>query len=103
MDSRDLFINFTGKKVPWSSSPDRCRVFTDKMLEALKAMPRLYVGENVSAFDKVFTNEYGPEHVVVREMNNAPPELYYVNTEGYDYARFHMRLPDIFRSYLKIE
>lgn len=111
MDTRVLFDPWTSRKACSWEHVDEIpyKKLTLEMIDALKAKPRLYVGPDVGTFDDVFDDVQGfgcddVEFILVRKMDDdGRVETYYVNTEGYSYARYTLRLPVEMLSELKIE
>lgn len=69
--------------------------FTEERRDALLALPRVYVEDSVTPFSDIFLNENGNEHLLIVEAaEEEPPYVFYVNTEGYSYARYSLRVPD---------
>lgn len=109
MDTRVLFDHWTCRKAcSWEHVNEiPYKKLTGEMIDALKGKSRLYVGPDVDTFDDVFVQGSGCddiEFILVREMDDdGRVEAYYVNTEGYSYARYTLRLPVEMLSELKIE
>lgn len=103
-DSRRLFDHLTVRK-PYDWSEVKPKPLFAEQEEALKLLPRIHVGPTVGTFDEIFVNENGVEYILIRELDltKGRVEAYYVNTEGYDYARYVFRLPESTMDVLKIE
>ena len=97
LDTRALFESQTSRKACYwhhVRSPSR-HFFTEERLEALLSLPRVYVEDSVNPGSSIFVNENGIEHLLIVETDeDEPPYVFYVNTEGYDYARYALRVPD---------
>lgn len=102
MDYRRLFDQaVTRKACFWHLVYEpNLEFFTPEKIQALMSLPRITVGAHVDTFDDIFIREEGIEYLLVRELTEEDDgdgggreEMYYVNTEGYAYARYTLRLP----------
>ncbi len=104
MDCRSLFDRYTSRKpVNWAHASSMA--LSVKQMEALQTLPRMHIGPEVGTFDDIFNEPPAPglvreerelEYVVIRENEASELEYYYVNTEGYTYARYVARIPDCY-------
>lgn len=102
MDYRHLFDHRTSRKACYwhevhEPGPG---FFNSDRIEALRSLPRVYVEPHVGTFDDIFAREEGIEYLLIREFSEEDTdgegeweEMYYVNTEGYNYARYTLCLP----------
>lgn len=94
MDYRHLFNAHTVRKpIDWDEVPTLHRLSADQ-IEAVASLPKREVAEEHGTFTKI---EGYPviELLLVMRYADDEPEYYYVNTEGYDYARYAVRLPNL--------
>lgn len=97
LDTRHLFETQTTRKACYwhHVRTPSTHFFTEERLEALLALPRIYVEDSVTPCSDIFLNENGIEHLLIVETDeDEPPYVFYVNTEGYQYARYAFRIPD---------
>ena len=97
LDTRSLFESQASRKASYwhHVRTPSTHFFTEERLEALLALPRVYVEDSVTPFSDIFVNEDGIEHLLIVETDeDEPPYVFYVNTEGFTYARYSLRVPD---------
>ena len=97
LDTRHLFEKMVSRKANYwhQVRTPSTHFFTEERLEALLALPRIYVEDSVTPFSDIFLNENGIEHLLIVETDeDEAPYVFYVNTEGYQYARYTLRIPD---------
>lgn len=96
-DYRKLFDKYVLSKTEFKDAYKKQKdlVLSLDQIKALKNLINendvLYLDNKTSAFDDDFSYEqYGREIIVLRE----PYGFFYVNNEGYDYARYVMYIPE---------
>jgi hypothetical protein len=92
-DTRHLFNDLCSRKeTSWDSqaSPE---TLDDERMRALMKLPRKQVAWNSSPMDHIFPGMNEPLEWVVERMGDGDDELqyFYVNNEGYFYARYAFR------------
>lgn len=87
-DTRSWFDNIVARKISsWDEAP--LRKLSDMHLSAVMEKPRRLItrDDNITPFSALF-KEGGQMEWVVERIGGQSPEYYYVNTEGYGYARY---------------
>jgi hypothetical protein len=88
-DTRDLFSPLVSRKAEWDETArHEYRDLTPAQRAALHAMPMLDLDAAASVFDSLEAFAAEPIEKLVRRAGKT----YYVNSEGYDYARYSFRI-----------
>jgi hypothetical protein len=99
-DTRQLFANLCSRKeTQWEGMPHP-KELDDARMGALMALPQKIVTWDTSPMDDIFykpkdkkssSAPTGQLEWVVQRMGESDLQYYYVNTEGYAYARYGFR------------
>jgi len=95
-DTRDMMLRNPAarRKADWDELSDA--ILTSAQKEALKNIVReksiLWLDKNLAASEPIFDKSFGMEYVV----NVDRKGFFYVDTEGFDYARYSLKIPDEF-------
>lgn len=88
-DTRELFDPLVSRKADWDETArHEYRDLTPAQRRALHAMPVLDLDPAASAFNSLEAFAAEPIEKLVRRAGKT----YYVNSEGYDYARYSFRI-----------
>jgi len=109
-DTRPIFDNYVSRKVlKWEESgllPEH--ICTNKhYLLMLKEKPRIYIPHWKGPLQEIiptWAQNLGTEYIIIRVFpyEYKREEMFYVNSEGYSYARYCIRLPDAVANFINV-
>ena len=91
-DTRSLFAHMCSRKeTSWDSMP--IQDIDDERMKVLMGLPMRMVGWDTSPMDYFLPDKSGPSHgeMLVQRVGEEDIQYFYVNTEGYTYARYAFR------------
>lgn len=96
-DFRKYFNRYVTKKPRHWHLANVIRELTDLQKVALQKLPHVAIMPDWTTFDDMFDASDGNVEMVVCRVGVTPSnnEYYYVNTEGYSYARYVAAIPNI--------